>query len=80
MRANPCSLFWVLQVVVATAISGSYKMPKSTHADAWERSNLGESRGWEAWPHSTLPSPPRFRVRNEMNSIKCVIRKSMTLT
>lgn len=31
LRANPHSPLWGLQVVVATAISGSYKMPKKYH-------------------------------------------------
>lgn len=29
--ANPHSPFWGLQVVVATAISGGYKMPQKYH-------------------------------------------------
>ena len=43
------------------------------------RSNLGESRGLGSLAPLPLSSPPRFRVGDEMNSIKYVIN-SMTLT
>lgn len=53
-----CSLFWVLQVVVAAQqlSHGGLQVPKSTTCRSWEINTMVESGGWKPGPLLSSPT------------------------